>query len=86
MYLRAKIRRDSMTKEVITLEEMKELAENENGFIKAMWCGKRECEDVIKEEVGVTSRCMPFEQIPFDDVCPICGKKAKYVVLFARAY
>ena len=62
MYLRAKIRRDSMTKEVTTLIEMKELAEQENGFIKAMWCGKRECEDVIKEEVGLTSRCMTFDE------------------------
>ena len=51
-----------------------------------MWCGDEECEVEIKNKLNATSRCMPFEQMPFDDVCPICGKKAKYVVLFARAY
>ena len=61
MYLRAKIRRDSMTKSVLTLEEMKALSEKENGFIKAYWCGNRSCEDKIKEEAGITSRCIPFD-------------------------
>lgn len=86
MYLRAKIRRDSMTKEVITLEEMKELAENENGFIKAMWCGKRECEDVIKEEVGVTSRCMPFDEQGKTGKCVCCGEPADKLVYWGKQY
>lgn len=86
MYLRAKIRRDSMTKEVITLEEMKELAENENGFIKAMWCGKRECEDVIKEKVGVTSRCMPFDEQGKTGKCVCCGEPADKLVYWGKQY
>ena len=40
----------------------------------------------IKELTNATARCIPFNQIPFDDVCPVCGKKAKKVVLFAKAY
>ena len=51
-----------------------------------MWCGDVDCENKIKELYQATARCIPFDQIPFDDVCPVCGKKAKYVVLFARAY
>lgn len=86
MYLRAKIRRDSMTKEVITLKEMKELAENENGFIKAMWCGKRECEDVIKEEVGVTSRCIPFDEQGKTGKCVCCGESADKLVYWGKQY
>ena len=86
MYLRAKIRRDSMTKEVITLEEMRELAENENGFIKAMWCGKRECEDVIKEKVGVTSRCMPFDEQGKTGKCVCCGEPADKLVYWGKQY
>ena len=86
MYLRAKIRRDSMTKEVTTLIEMKELAEHENGFIKAMWCGKRECEDVIKEEVGVTSRCMPFDEQNQTGKCVCCGENAEKLVYWGKQY
>ena len=86
MYLRAKIRRDSMTKEVVTLKEMKELSEQENGFIKAMWCGKRECEDVIKEEVGVTSRCMPFDEQNQTGKCVCCGEHAEKLVYWGKQY
>ncbi len=43
-------------------EEFKQIADEKPGFIRAMWCGCQECEDAIKEEVGVTSRCMPFKQ------------------------
>ena len=64
----------------------KSLAENP-GFIKAMWCGDRECEDKIKDETGATIRCMPFETDELDsDVCVCCGKKADNVTYFARAY
>ena len=86
MYLKAKIRRDSMTKEVTTLIEMKELAEQENGFIKAMWCGKRGCEDVIKEEVGVTSRCMPFDEQNKEGKCVCCGEHAEKLVYWGKQY
>lgn len=50
---------------------------NKPGFVKAMWCGCRECEDKIKEETGATSRCMPFEQENLSDHCVCCGKPAK---------
>jgi len=86
MYLRAKIRRDDMTKEVTTLDEMKELSSNENGFIKALWCGKRECEDKIKEEVGVTSRCMPFDEQGHSGKCVCCGEEADKLVYWGKQY
>ena len=71
--------------EVHTYEELKNVV-NKGGYAKMMWCGDRECEDKIKNDFNATSRCMPFDQIPFDDKCPVCGKKAKYVVYFAKAY
>lgn len=86
MYLRAKVRRDSMTKEVTTLKEMKELVEVENGFIKALWCGKRECEDTIKEEVGITSRCLPFNEQNQTGKCVCCGEKADKLVYWGKQY
>ena len=59
---------------------------NKPGFVKAMWCGNRECEDKIKEDVQATSRCMPFEQEHLSDVCVCCGKPAKKMVYWGRAY
>ena len=71
--------------EVHTFEELKD-ALDKGGYAKMMWCGDQACEDKIKELTNATSRCMPFNQISFDEVCPICGKKATKVVLFAKAY
>lgn len=71
---------------VHTYDELKDVIENKGGYAKMMWCGDEECENKIKAELAATSRCMPFDQTPFDDVCPICGKKAKKVILFAKAY
>ena len=73
------------TTEVHNLDELK-AALDKGGYAKMMWCEDEACENKIKEMFNATSRCMPFTQIPFDDVCPVCGKKAKKVVLFARAY
>ncbi len=72
-------------REVHTEKELKE-ALDKGGFVKMMWCGDEACEIAIKERYQATSRCMPFDQIRFDETCPICGKKAKYVIYFGRAY
>ena len=61
-------------------------AMDKGGYAKMMWCGERACEDKIKELTTATARCLPFNQMPFAETCPICGKKAKKVVLFAKAY
>ena len=51
-----------------------------------MRCGDRACEDKVKEELSATSRCMPFEQEELSDVCVCCGKKAKKMVVWGKAY
>lgn len=71
--------------EVHSIEELNKALEK-GGYAKMMWCGDRECEDKIKELTNATARCMPFNQMPIGDRCPICGKKATKVVLFAKAY
>ncbi len=86
MYKAAAERRDSMTYKVQTLEEMIKTAEEKPGFIKAMWCGSRECEDMLKEKAGVTSRCIPFEQENIGDTCVCCGKKADKMLYWGKAY
>ena len=71
--------------EVHNMDELNAALEK-GGYAKMMWCGDEDCENKIKELTNATARCIPFNQIPFDDVCPVCGKKAKKVVLFAKAY
>ena len=86
LYNKAKTRREEMTYTAKTLEEFKEIADNKPGFIKAMWCGCRECEDKIKEYAGVTSRCIPFEGEEISDTCVVCGKKADKMLYWGKAY
>ena len=69
-----------------TMDEVKRLAAGPTGFIKTMWCGEEACEDKMKDEAGLSSRCMPFEQETLSDVCPVCGKPAKTMVIWGKAY
>ena len=68
------------------MEEAKDIADNKPGFMRAMWCGELECEMKMKDEVGVTSRCMPFDAEHIADTCICCGKKAKSLVFWGKAY
>lgn len=86
LYEKALERRSNMTYTAKTLDELKDIADNKPGFIKAMWCGDRECEDKLKEYAGVTSRCIPFEQEELSDKCVCCGKKAKHMLYWGKAY
>lgn len=86
LYEKALARREEMTYSAKTLEELKDLAEHKPGFIKAMWCGDLACEEALKEEAGVTSRCIPFEQEQLADTCVCCGKPAKYMLYWGKAY
>ncbi len=70
-----------------TLDEItKALDENGDGFVKAMWCGCEECEDKVKELTGVGSRCIPLEQEQLADTCVCCGKPAKHMLYWGKAY
>ena len=86
IYNRALENRENRTWTATTMDEVKELAEKNNGYIKTMWCGDLACEEKMKEEVGLSSRCMPFEQEKLSDVCPCCGKPANLMVYWGKAY
>lgn len=86
MYKTAKEHLDSHTFTATNIDEMEKILDEKTGFVKAMWCGCRECEDAIKEKTGATSRCMPFKQEHISDVCVNCGKPATKMVYWGRAY
>lgn len=67
-------------------ESFRKIFEEKSGFVKAMWCGNQECEEKIKEELQVTSRCIPFTEEHTADTCVCCGRPAKKMVYWGRAY
>ena len=86
MLERARTHRDNHTYTATTYEEFKDTIENRPGFVKAMWCGDQACEDKIKEDTTATSRCMPFAQEKLSDKCVCCGRPAKTMVYWGKAY
>ena len=86
LYQKALERREGMTYSATSMEELTELAATRPGLIKAMWCGDVACENRLKEEAGVTSRCMPFAQETLADTCVCCGRPAKAMVVWGKAY
>ncbi len=86
MLTRAKEHLATHTYQAETTEEFAKILEEKPGFVKAMWCGSVECEEEIKEKFGATSRCMPFEQEQITTTCICCGKPAKKMVYWGKAY
>ena len=69
-----------------SIEEFEKNINNNQGFIKAMWCGDNACEEKIKALTSAKSRCIPFNEEKLDDKCFCCGKEAKHMVYFGRQY
>ena len=86
MFEMCKKRMEEKTSVATNMEEFKNNMETNQGFIKAMWCGKEECEDKIKELTGAKSRCIPFKQEHISDKCVCCGEKADKMVVWGRQY
>ena len=86
LYNKALENRKNKTYTAKNMDEFSKILDEHPGFIKAMWCGDQACEDKIKELTSATSRCIPFEQEEISDTCVCCGKKAKHMVIWGRAY
>ena len=85
LYESAKKRRDEMTYEAETKEEMKKIIDNQPGFIIADWCGDEACEVSLKEIGGLKSRCILEGEEP-KHKCVACGKEAKHRVVWGIQY
>lgn len=87
LYKKALENRERRTYSCVSLEEIKDtLAKKGDGFVKAMWCGAEECEDKVKAETGVGSRCISLDGERTSENCVCCGKKAEHMVYFAISY
>ena len=86
LFERAKKNLDEHIFEAHSIEEAKALQAEHGGFIKTMWCGGLDCEMAMKEQAGMSSRCMPLEQEKLGEVCACCGKSAKHMIYWGVAY
>ncbi len=86
MFNECKKRLEEKTTIATTLEEFEKNINENQGFIKAMWCGDAECEEKIKELTAAKSRCIPENQEHISDKCVCCGKKANTMVIWGRQY
>ncbi len=85
MYDKALKRRDSMIYDAKDYEGFKNIAQNKPGFIKTNWCGNVECENKIKDDFNMKSRCL-IEDEEVNGPCVVCGKTAKHRLYFGRQY
>lgn len=75
-----------------TMEEMEEIITKKRGFVYTWWCGDEACELEAKERMAATIRNIPLDQgaarekAPKQAKCVHCGREARDVVIFARAY
>lgn len=86
LYAKAKRNLEDNTFAAYSVAEIKDIIDNKGGFVKAMWCGDQACELKLKDEAGVSSRCIPFEQEHLADTCVCCGKKAEHMTYWGVAY
>lgn len=86
LYNRALKRRNELTYDCKTLEEVEKIMNTKPGFVRAMWCGEEACELKMKEIRGTKSRCILENEKPISDKCVVCGKKAKHLVVWGIQY
>ena len=79
---------NSMVYNTDTYEEMSEIAKTKPGFIYTNWCGDVACENKIKDDLGLKSRCIPFEENEptGNKKCVCCGNDAKTKIYWAKQY
>ena len=85
MYEKADSYLKSHITKVNTYDEFKDTLESIGGFVKAPWCGDTSCEEKIKADTTATTRCISDDNVS-DEKCICCGKAAKHIVNFAKAY
>ena len=86
LFEKAKKNLDEHTYAASSIEEAKALQEEKGGFIKTMWCGDTACELKMKEQAGMSSRCMPLQQETLGETCACCGRPAKTMIYWGVAY
>ena len=86
MYHLAKNYLVTNTRNATRLDELLSMLDSSGGFVACSWCGKRECEDLVKEKTTADIRIIPFNTKKNISSCIACGKEGTTEVYFGRAY
>lgn len=86
LYNKALNKLKTKTYTATTMEEFKEIYKTKEGFTQVMLCDKESCEAKIREDIGVTSRCIPFEQKKISNTCICCNEPTDTMVVFGKSY
>ena len=84
--------RNKTNEHIIEVDNRADLVKtvNEGNFVRVTWCGDRSCEENLKDETAISSRCMPFDQSGKKHKCACCGKELRegegYITYFAKSY
>ena len=74
------------TRNATRLDELLSMLDSSGGFVACSWCGKRKCEDLVKEKTTADIRIIPFNTKKNISSCIACGKEGTTEVYFGRAY
>jgi len=74
------------TRTAASLVELLSVLDATGGFVACSWCGKRECEDLVKEKTTADIRILPFNPKNNVSTCIACGNQDTIEVYFGRAY
>jgi prolyl-tRNA synthetase len=85
LFTSAKALRDSRLHDVLTLDDLVSASEKP-GFVRSMWCGSAACEELVRAKTGMKSRCLPFDQTPIGQNCPLCGGQGKHLLYWGQQY
>ncbi|MDW0127057.1 MAG: proline--tRNA ligase [Nitrososphaeraceae archaeon] len=86
MFDRAKNLLQEKTRSATTLEELLSVLDATGGFVACSWCGKRKCEDLVKEKTTADIRIVPYNPKNNISSCIGCGNQETIEVYFGRAY
>jgi prolyl-tRNA synthetase len=94
LYARALAYRDENTKPIDGKDDFyafftpknTQKPEIHGGFARSHWCGSGQCEEVIKADLKVTIRCIPFDALEEEGCCVVCGGASRKRVLWAKSY
>ncbi len=86
LYKKAKDYMEENIRETEDYDELKEIIEEKGGFVKAPWCGKDLCEEIVKDETTAKITNIPFRyEKPEGRKCVRCGEEAEHWVHFAKS-
>jgi prolyl-tRNA synthetase len=86
LWQRAHAFKEKNTVVINTKEDFYEFFKGEGGFALAHWNGNPELEAKIKQDLGVTLRCIPFDGEKEKGQCIFTGEASKERAIFAKDY